>query len=120
MNQRSEDNGTGTHGMSEANGAGEGNRTLVVSLGSCCSTIELHPLAFGAFDPCASVIANEPLDGCIGYNSVAGQCGFPANTADGPHPSKSHHITDLAGTRIYAALTSVRTVPITRFELQQV
>jgi hypothetical protein len=24
-------------------GAGEGNRTLVVSLGSCCSTIELHP-----------------------------------------------------------------------------
>jgi hypothetical protein len=28
------------HGMA---GAGEGNRTLVVSLGSCCSTIELHP-----------------------------------------------------------------------------
>src|SRR3546814_3438000 len=26
-----------------ASGAGEGNRTLVVSLGSCCSTIELHP-----------------------------------------------------------------------------
>jgi hypothetical protein len=25
-------------------GAGEGNRTLVFSLGSCCSTIELHPL----------------------------------------------------------------------------
>ena len=25
------------------NGAGEGNRTLVFSLGSCCSTIELHP-----------------------------------------------------------------------------
>ena len=24
-------------------GAGEGNRTLVFSLGSCCSTIELHP-----------------------------------------------------------------------------
>ena len=24
-------------------GAGEGNRTLVVSLGSFCSTIELHP-----------------------------------------------------------------------------
>ena len=24
-------------------GAGEGNRTLVVSLGSYCSTIELHP-----------------------------------------------------------------------------
>ena len=26
-------------------GAGEGNRTPVVSLGSCCSTIELHPHA---------------------------------------------------------------------------
>lgn len=26
-------------------GAGEGNRTPVVSLGSCCSTIELHPRA---------------------------------------------------------------------------
>ena len=25
-------------------GAGEGDRTLVVSLGSFCSTIELHPL----------------------------------------------------------------------------
>ena len=24
-------------------GAGEGNRTLVVSLEGCCSTIELHP-----------------------------------------------------------------------------
>ena len=24
-------------------GAGEGNRTLVFSMGSCCSTIELHP-----------------------------------------------------------------------------
>jgi hypothetical protein len=27
------------------NGAGEGNRTLVLSLGSFCSTIELHPPA---------------------------------------------------------------------------
>jgi hypothetical protein len=26
-------------------GAGEGNRTLVFSLGSCCSAIELHPHA---------------------------------------------------------------------------
>src|SRR5690606_12534159 len=32
----------GVH-ASEAGGAGEGNRTLVVSLGSFCSTIELHP-----------------------------------------------------------------------------
>src|SRR6056297_2209356 len=29
--------------MRGGDGAGEGNRTLVVSLGSCCSTIELHP-----------------------------------------------------------------------------
>ena len=28
-------------------GAGEGNRTLVFSLGSCCSTIELHPQTNG-------------------------------------------------------------------------
>jgi hypothetical protein len=27
----------------DKNGAGEGNRTLVVSLGSFCSAIELHP-----------------------------------------------------------------------------
>ncbi len=32
-------------------GAGEENRTLVFSLGSCCSTIELHPrwFLFGLF-----------------------------------------------------------------------
>ena len=29
--------------MSGGIGAGEGNRTLVFSLGSCCSAIELHP-----------------------------------------------------------------------------
>src|SRR5437763_12056411 len=29
-------------------GAGEGNRTPVVSLEGCCSTIELHPQASGA------------------------------------------------------------------------
>jgi len=29
--------------MYACGGAGEGNRTLVFSLGSCCSTIELHP-----------------------------------------------------------------------------
>ena len=30
-------------GMPQKNEAGEGNRTLVVGLGSRCSTIELHP-----------------------------------------------------------------------------
>jgi hypothetical protein len=29
--------------LMKSGGAGEGNRTLVVSLGSFCSTIELHP-----------------------------------------------------------------------------
>jgi hypothetical protein len=29
--------------MIENIGAGEGNRTLVISLEGCCSTIELHP-----------------------------------------------------------------------------
>jgi hypothetical protein len=36
-------------------GAGEGNRTLVVSLENFCSTIELHPQAFpsnNAFKAC--------------------------------------------------------------------
>jgi hypothetical protein len=32
-------------------GAGEGNRTLVVSLEGFCSTIELHPLGAGAMPP---------------------------------------------------------------------
>ena len=32
--------------MSAETGAGEGNRTLVVSLEGFCSTIELHPLAW--------------------------------------------------------------------------
>ena len=36
----------------QENGAGEGNRTLVFSLGSCCSTIELHP--HGATSRCGS------------------------------------------------------------------
>ena len=31
----------------EADGAGEGNRTLVFSLEGCCSTIELHPQKYG-------------------------------------------------------------------------
>ena len=30
-------------GAQRAIGAGEGNRTLVISLEGCCSTIELHP-----------------------------------------------------------------------------
>ena len=36
-----------TSAMYAVSGAGEGNRTLVFSLGSCCSTIELHPRGRG-------------------------------------------------------------------------
>ena len=51
MNERNSDgincqrpaNGAISTGKRWKAGAGEGNRTLVVSLGSCCSTIELHP-----------------------------------------------------------------------------
>ena len=37
------DDGTGMTQVVETIGAGEGNRTLVISLEGCCSTIELHP-----------------------------------------------------------------------------
>src|ERR1700750_1139385 len=46
---------------SSKNGAGEGNRTLVCSLGSCRSTIELHPRRGSATDavaPADARIAN--------------------------------------------------------------
>ncbi len=33
--------------LAKASGAGEGNRTLVISLEGCCSTIELHPQTKG-------------------------------------------------------------------------
>src|SRR6478735_10991142 len=33
-------------GATERLGAGEGNRTLIISLEGCCSTIELHPPEF--------------------------------------------------------------------------
>ena len=36
-------NGRGEARPSSPIGAGEGNRTLVISLEGCCSTIELHP-----------------------------------------------------------------------------
>src|SRR4051812_49943876 len=39
-------------------GAGEGNRTLVVSLEGFCSTIELHPLGLCALSPDAHAAAS--------------------------------------------------------------
>src|SRR5215471_10065744 len=37
-----------TPGFAGELGAGEGNRTLVISLEGCCSTIELHPPGVGS------------------------------------------------------------------------
>jgi hypothetical protein len=41
-------------------GAGEGNRTLVISLEGCCSTIELHPHR----GPAARIKASDTPDFC--------------------------------------------------------
>src|SRR4030095_2634816 len=43
MNENNERGKCAREENPDARGAGEGNRTLVVSLGSFCSTIELHP-----------------------------------------------------------------------------
>jgi hypothetical protein len=42
-------------------GAGEGNRTLVISLEGCCSTIELHPHRFAVLLGDAFTPENRPL-----------------------------------------------------------
>ena len=88
-------------------GAGEGNRTPVVSLGSCCSTIELHPRALGVFEP-----TRPPAQG-------------PANThwrrAFGPckRPAMNSFLLVAAGGAIGASLRhgagllSVRHLPAT-------
>src|SRR3974390_2534003 len=48
------------HPLRERNaGAGEGNRTLVISLEGCCSTIELHPRS-------VSSALRRPLVGEVG------------------------------------------------------
>ena len=49
---------TEPHGQANQTGAGEGNRTLVVSLEGFCSTIELHPP--GAFPRLSPVILLHP------------------------------------------------------------
>jgi hypothetical protein len=48
-----------TLALSKWGGAGEGNRTLVVSLGSFCSAIELHPRG-NAFYASGPIRANAP------------------------------------------------------------
>ena len=52
-----------------ARGAGEGNRTLVFSLGSCCSTIELHPRRRHASDG-ASAISGGSGQRCWQMNII--------------------------------------------------
>src|SRR6516165_5522047 len=50
-------------------GAGEGNRTLVRSLGSSCSAIELHPRSFDHRRSAAArkhVAAAPPISGAVG------------------------------------------------------
>src|SRR5476651_2306642 len=44
-------------------GAGEGNRTLVVSLEGFCSTIELHPPCAATFDPATPLLETAPVVG---------------------------------------------------------
>jgi|SRR5580658_4297139 hypothetical protein len=51
--------------MVEKIGAGEGNRTLVISLEGCCSTIELHPRLARASQVCtgsAPRASDRPAD----------------------------------------------------------
>jgi hypothetical protein len=54
-------------GLLLGNGAGEGNRTLVISLEGFCSTIELHPLGPSRF-PAASRLAYSGGGGWIRTN----------------------------------------------------
>ena len=64
-------------------GAGEGNRTLVCSLGSCRSTIELHPRA-------APLLSGS----CLGCNSTGARrmeiSSAPSISTISPNPSRSN------------------------------
>ena len=44
-------------------GAGEGNRTLVISLEGCCSTIELHPPEFDYLSLCSVHLRSQVASG---------------------------------------------------------
>ena len=54
VNNYANKKGTGVRCLAKT-GAGEGNRTLVVSLGSFCSTIELHPRSVHSTRVCAGL-----------------------------------------------------------------
>jgi hypothetical protein len=51
-------------------GAGEGNRTLVISLEGCCSTIELHPHHFAVLLETLSSRKSAPDGGEVGLENV--------------------------------------------------
>ena len=74
-----------------SHGAGEGNRTLVVSLGSFCSAIELHP--HGA-DHKRSAAARKRL---ATAEAVSGAVGTARRWVDrdGPHVGRQTDFEDL-------------------------
>ncbi len=57
---------------SEGSGAGDGNRTHVRSLGSSCSTIELHPRPFGCPDQTARSGMIVEAKGGLNNNELLG------------------------------------------------
>ena len=87
-------------------GAGEGNRTLVVSLGSFCSTIELHPRGAHSTRPgrtapiraAAAAGARPRLPGRPLWRNVVGDARGPGRTSG--RPGEMHTLgtcTDNAG-----------------------
>ena len=57
-------------------GAGEGNRTLVISLEGCCSTIELHPRREQSSDVVDPVVRLSEIDLCFSRDGGGGSCGI--------------------------------------------
>src|SRR5215813_9343216 len=57
-------------------GAGEGNRTLVISLEGCCSTIELHPHQNGRLRQGSGRLRTD----CLASRSSTVRAGLPAET----------------------------------------
>jgi hypothetical protein len=54
-------------------GAGEGNRTLVISLEGCCSTIELHPRREQSSDVVDQVERLSETDLCFSRDGGGGR-----------------------------------------------
>ena len=82
----------------ENTGAGEGNRTLVCSLGSCRSTIELHPRAQGL------ILYHGPLQ--------PQQTHSAARAAAGASPSFTPRTAYSAATRIASIILTALAFPV--------